>query len=305
MIESAVRYHDAAFAQAGDVRLCYDAFGDPADPPVVFIMGLAAQMIVWDDEFCRQLAARGRYVVRFDNRDIGRSTKFDGARAPSAIDFFLSRLPGRTYRAPYTLVDMARDTAGLMDALGLETAHVVGASMGGAIAQEMAIHFRSRLRTLTTIMASTGNPRLPPPTPKAFAALVRSAPREREAFLRYYVKTWRVLSGNVLPFDAERTRRQGLASYERGINPPGVRRQLAAIIASGNRRPALRSVSIPTLVIHGTADPLLRFPAALDLRDAIPGATLVAVEGMGHALPPVLWPKILAAIERHTATNAP
>jgi pimeloyl-ACP methyl ester carboxylesterase len=291
------------FAGAGGIRLCYETFGEPADPPVMLIMGLAAQMIVWDEEFCRDLAARGRYVVRFDNRDIGLSTRLDGERVPTVADLLLSRLPGRSYRAPYTLRDMAADTAGLMDALGLESAHVVGASMGGAIAQEMAIHFRSRVRTLTTIMSTSGNPRLPPPTRKALGVLVGRAPRERDAFLRYYDATWRVLSGDVLPFDAERTRRQALLTYERGINPDGVRRQLAAIAASGNRSSALRKVRIPALVIHGTADPLVRFAAARDLRELLAGATLVPIEGMGHAIPRQVWPRVLDAIETHTAKS--
>jgi pimeloyl-ACP methyl ester carboxylesterase len=262
-------------------------------------------MILWDDEFCALLAARGRYVVRFDNRDIGLSTKLDGAPVPGIAQYLLSRLPGVKYRAPYTLRDMAQDAVGLLDALGIDRAHVVGASMGGAIAQEMALHFRSRLHTLTAIMSTTGNPKLPRPTRAAFAVLLRRAPLEREAFLKFYVDTWRVLSGDVMPFDAERTRRTGLATYERGVNPAGVGRQLAAIVASGDRHRALRSVDVPALVIHGTADPLVRYPAALDLCAAIRGATLVPIAGMGHALPRQAWPRMVDAIATHTATASP
>ena len=305
MVESGVRHHPEAFVTSNGVRLCYDTFGEPHDPPLLLIMGLAAQMILWDDEFCARLAERGRYVVRFDNRDIGRSTRFDGVRTPGLARYAFARLTRTPFRTPYTLRDMAGDAAGLLDALGIASAHVAGASMGGAIAQEMALHFRPRVRTLTAIMSTSGNPKLPQPTRAALRVLLRRAPLGKEAYVKHYVESWRVLSGNVLPFDTERTRQTGLATFERGVNPAGAARQFAAIVASGNRRPALASLDVPTLVIHGTADPLLRFPAGVDLCTAIPGATLLPIEGMGHALPRQAWPRIVDAIAAHTATRSP
>ncbi|HWT04595.1 MAG TPA: alpha/beta hydrolase, partial [Xanthomonadales bacterium] len=234
----------AAFVPANGIQLCYETFGDPANPPMVLIMGLAAQMIIWDDEFCTQLAARGFWVVRFDNRDIGMSTRFPKARTPRLAELMLAQATRIKFRVPYTLRDMAADTIGLMDALGIRSAHVVGASMGGFIAQELAILYPSRLRSMTSIMSSTGDPKLPGPTPRALAVLAKKVPLDREGYIREYVHTWSVLAGDHFPFNAERTARQGAASYDRGINPAGVARQMLAIIASGNRRKALRNVKV-------------------------------------------------------------
>ena len=301
MLTEPVRYSGPAFAEANGISLCYDTFGDPLAPPIVLIMGLAGQMVVWDDDFCRELALRGRFVVRFDNRDIGLSTKFTEAKTPSMRDIVFSQFTRSGIRARYTLLDMAKDTIGLIDALGLDTVHVVGISMGGAIAQELAIHFRDRLRTLCSIMSSTGDPRLPPPTWQAMRVLTQRPAKEREAYLRRYVRTWHVLAQDNFPFDAARMRRQGERSYARGTNPAGVARQMLAIVASGNRTEALRKLAIPALVIHGTADPLVRFKAGPALAAAIPGATFLAIEGMGHTLPREAWPRIIGAIEAHTA----
>jgi pimeloyl-ACP methyl ester carboxylesterase len=295
--EHSENHSGPAFADANGIRLCYETFGERSDPPIVLIMGLAAQMIVWDDDFCRELAARGRFVVRFDNRDIGLSTRFPEQHTPRMFEILVSQLARVKPKARYTLVDMARDTVGLMDALGLASAHIVGVSMGGAIAQEIAINFRSRIRTLTSIMSSTGDSNVPPPTLGAMGALLRRSQASKEAYLDQYVKTWRTLAGNHFPFDAERTRAQGANGFERGPNPAGVARQMMAIVASGNRKPQLRKLSIPTLIIHGTADPLMRFKAAPDLQATIPGAKLVAIEGMGHTLPRAAWPQILGPIE--------
>jgi pimeloyl-ACP methyl ester carboxylesterase len=301
MIAPSVDRSGPEFADANGIKLCYETFGRRTDPPIVLIMGLAAQMIVWDDDFCSDLAARGRFVIRFDNRDIGLSTRFSEARTPGMLEILLARVSRSNLRARYTLVDMAKDTVGLMDALGIASAHVVGVSMGGAIAQEIALNFRSRIRTLTSIMSSTGDPNVPPPTLGALGALLRRPRADKDAYLDAYVKTWRTLSGDHFPFDEERTRAQGARGFERGPNPAGVARQMMAIIASGNRKARLRTLAIPTLIIHGTADPLMRFKAAPDLRASIPGAKLVAIEGMGHSLPRAAWPQILTAIQELTA----
>lgn len=292
-----------AFAAANGIALCYDTFGEPVDPPLVLIMGLAAQMIVWDDEFCRRLAARGFWVIRFDNRDIGKSTRFSEARTPRLLELVLAQTTRIKFRIPYTLGDMAADTVGLMDALGIGSAHVVGASMGGAIAQEIAILSPARLRSMTSIMSSTGDPRLPGPTPRALAVLAKKVPLDRAGYIREYVATWSVLAGKTLPFDAERTARQGAAAYDRGINPPGVARQMLAMIASGDRRKRLRGVRVPTLVVHGTDDPLVPDAGGRDTARTIPGAQLLLIEGMGHSFPPDVWPRIIGAVARHAQEN--
>ncbi len=297
------RYQAPAYAQVGGIRLCYDAFGDPGAPPLVLVMGLASQMVVWDDDFCAGLAGQGFRVVRFDNRDIGLSTRLDGARTPSAAELVLAGLTGVRGRAPYTLTDMARDTAGLLDALGLASAHVVGISMGGAIAQELAIRAPDRLRTLTSIMATTGDPRVSRPQPRAMAALFKRPPADRAGYLRNWMSTWAVLNGPHLPFDAERIRRQGEISYARGINPPGAARQLLAIIASGDRTAALRRVRAPALVIHGSADPLVPVEAGRATARALSGAELLVIEGMGHTLPRLTWPRVIGAIAAHAARH--
>ena len=265
-------------------------------------MGLAAQLIVWDDDFCRLLASKGFWVVRFDNRDIGLSTTFATSRTPSFAEMLFAQVTGLRFRVPYTLRDMAADTAGLMDALGIGTAHVVGASMGGAIAQELAMQFPQRLRTVTSIMSSTGDPKLPRAQTRALAVLMRKTPAKREPFVRQYVDAWHVLAGDHFPFDAVRMQRQGEATFDRGINPPGVARQLMAIIASGNRTAALRSVRVPVLVVHGTLDPLVPYEGGLATAQAIPDAKLVLLPGMGHTLPREVWPRLADEIAKHAAT---
>ena len=295
---------ERAFAASNGIRLCYETFGDRTSPPLILIMGLASQMIVWDDEFCAQLAGRGFWVIRFDNRDIGESTRFPNERAPHVAELVFAQATGLRFRVPYTLRDMAADTIGLLDALGIERAHVVGASMGGAIAQELAIAYPARVRSLTSIMSTTGDPKLPGPQPKALARLGKKVPVDRAGYVREYVTTWSVLAGDHFPFDADRTARQGAAGFDRGINPPAASRQLLAIIASGNRKRALRELRVPTLVIHGTLDPLIPVAAGRDTAATIPGAQLLLIEGMGHSFPREVWPSIIDAIARHAAQAA-
>ena len=299
MILDAVPQSTPQFAASNGLQLCYDTFGTPTDPPIVLVMGLAAQMILWEDDFCRELAARGFWVIRFDNRDIGKSTKFSDSRTPRTLELLLSRIGRRVIRPVYRLRDMALDTLGLMDALGIAKAHLVGASMGGMIVQEIAMLAPQRLISLTSIMSSTGDPKLPTAEPDALAALMKPTPLARDAYLARYVATWSVLSGSHFPFDAEHTRRQGEAAFARGINPPGVARQMQAIIASGNRTRGLGKVRVPALVIHGSADPLVPPEAGRATARAIPGAKLVIIEGMGHSLPRKAWTKMIDAISAH------
>jgi pimeloyl-ACP methyl ester carboxylesterase len=288
-----------AIARANGIELCFDTFGDHQAPPLLLIMGLAAQMIAWDDEFCAQLAERGYRVVRFDNRDVGLSTRFTEAGLPDVMSAFAAAMQGKPVAAPYTLRDMAADAVGLMDTLGIDAAHVVGASMGGAIGQTLAIHHPSRLRSLTSIMATTGAPGLPPPTPEAMAVLFKPTPLDQAGYFESYVQTWKVLRGGSFPLDEARDLARAGQNFARGLNPAGVARQLAAILASGSRKQALGEVTVPTLVIHGDADPLVPMACGVDTANSVPGAKLLIVKGMGHALPISMWPQIIEAIAAH------
>ena len=288
-----------AFAKANGIDLCYDTFGDSQAPPLLLIMGLAAQMIAWDDEFCAQLAARGYRVIRFDNRDIGLSTRFDAAGVPNVSAAFMAAAQGKPIEAPYLLRDMAGDAVGLMDALGIAAAHVVGASMGGAIGQTLAILHPTRVLTLTSIMATSGAPGLPPPTPAAVAMLLKPTPTDQAGYFESYVQTWNVLRAGHFPLDEARDLTRAGQNFARGLNPAGVARQLTAILASGSRKQALSAVKVPTLVIHGDVDPLVPLACGLDTHQSVPGAELLVIKGMGHALPISMWPQIIDAISAH------
>lgn len=290
---------DARMIASNGVSLCSDTFGDPTAPALVLIMGLGAQMISWDEAFCAGLAARGLHVVRFDNRDIGKSTYLDALGVPNTMALMAKAAIGFKPKVPYTLRDMAMDTAGLMDALGIQRAHVAGASMGGGIAQEMAIHMPERLLTLTSIMSSTGDPGLPPPTAEALKILFAPPPKDRDAYLAHHAKVLRTLRGPHFGEDVITDRERAMRNFERGLNPPGVARQLAAIIASGNRTPALTRVKTPTLVIHGDTDPLIRVAGGRATARAITGSKLEIIPGMGHTLPRAVWPRIIDAIAMH------
>ena len=296
----------AATVEANGIALHYDSFGDPSAPPLLLIMGLATQMIAWDEVFCSELASRGYWVIRFDNRDIGLSQRFDDKGVPNIMALLPAVLLGKTIAAPYTLADMADDAVGLFDALKIDAAHVVGASMGGAIAQEMAIRHSDRVLTLTSIMSSTGEPGLPPPKPEALQVLLTPAPTDRGAYLDSYAQTYKVLRGPGFPADEARDRERAERVFARGLNPAGAARQLAAVFASGSRKAALATLSVPTLVIHGDADPLVPVECGMATANAIPGAELLIIEGMGHALPitmwPItMWPCIIEGIARHAA----
>jgi pimeloyl-ACP methyl ester carboxylesterase len=293
-----------AFARSNGIELCYDTFGDAAAPPLLLIMGLAAQMIAWDDEFCTALARRGLRVIRFDNRDIGRSTHFAHAGVPDVGAALMAVMQGKPATAPYLLSDMAADAVGLLDTLQIDRAHVVGASMGGAIAQTLAIEHPARLHTLTSIMATTGAPGLPPPTPEAVAVLLKPTPSDQAGYFESYVQTWKVLRAGSFPLDEARDLTRAGQNFARGLNPPGVARQLAAVLASGSRRDALTAVKLPTLVIHGDADPLVPVACGVDTANAVPAAKLLLIKGMGHALPISMWPQIIDAISEH-ASSAP
>lgn len=285
-------FGEERLAPANGIELAYQEMGDPGGEPLLLVMGLATQMIGWDEEFCALLAERGYRVVRFDNRDVGRSTKLVDAGVPSRFDM----LSGRRATAPYLLGDMARDTTALMDHLGIGSAHLVGASMGGMIVQTVAIERPRRVRSLVSIMSTTGSRWTGLPSFKAFGVLLAKPPRSREEAVERAVKTFRVIGSPGFPFEEERVRDIAARSYDRGHHPPGVARQLHAIMASGDRTRGLRGVEAPTLVIHGRADPLVRPAGGRATARAVPGARLRLIEGMGHDLPAPLWSEFAAEI---------
>jgi pimeloyl-ACP methyl ester carboxylesterase len=279
----------------GGITLCYETFGDRTDPAALLIMGLGAQMVTWQDDFCEALAARGLYVIRFDNRDVGRSTHLQGP--PPSLSQLLR------YSAPtgYTLADMAQDTVGLMDELEIDRAHVIGASMGGMIAQTLAARHPTRVRSLVSMMSSTGNRWVGRPALSSYAIFLRKAPREREAFIEYAVRMFAKVGSRGIPQDIEGTRRIAALSFDRELDRRGTGRQLTAIIASGDRTAELRRITVPTLVIHGSIDPLVSPSGGRATARAIPGAELMMIEGMGHDLPRVLWPRLIDAFAAHAA----
>ena len=282
-------FSNIAMADVGEVTLAYETFGDRAVPPVLLIMGLATQMLGWPDEFCSALAGRGLFVVRFDNRDIGLSTHLHDAPPADVMAAFA----GDTSSPSYTLSDMAADAAGLLEALGIESAHVVGISMGGMIAQTMAIEHSARVRSLTSIMSTTGDRSVGTATEAAMAVLLAAPATNRDEAMQRAVTTYRVIGSPGYPFDEERVRDVAARSYDRAYDPPGVGRQLLAILASGDRTPRLADVRTPTLVIHGADDPLVDVSGGRATAQAIPGAKLVVLEGMGHDLPRDLWPVLV------------
>jgi pimeloyl-ACP methyl ester carboxylesterase len=280
----------------GGITLCYETFGDRSDPPAVLIMGLATQMVAWQEDFCSELASRGLYVVRFDNRDSGRSTHLQG-RGPTIPELLL-----RSKRAArYTLAEMADDTAGLLTRLELAPAHVIGASMGGMIAQTLAIRRPELVRSLVSIMSNTGSRWNGQPSPRIYAAFIRRAPAGREAFIAHAERLFASIGSRGLPRDVDGIRRIAGESYDRDPSTDGSERQLAAIQASPDRTSALRKLNTPTLVIHGTADPLVSPSGGRATARAIPGAQLLNIKGMGHDLPRVAWPQLIDAIAAHAA----
>jgi pimeloyl-ACP methyl ester carboxylesterase len=286
-------------AQANGITIEYESFGRAGDPTVLLIMGLGGQMTMWPVAFCKGLAERGFRVIRFDNRDIGKSTHLTNLGTPNVPEAMMKLMSGQPFAAPYHLEDMAQDSTALLDALGIENAHIVGASMGGMIAQELAISFPQRVRSLTSIMSTTGNPKVPPPTREATAVLMAPPPATKEEYFVRFAQTWKVLRAGSFPEDEALDRSRAERSYARGLNPAGVGRQLRAILASGSRKERLASVRTPTLVIHGTVDPLVRPEGGKDTAASVPGAKLLMIEGMGHALPIPMWPQIIDAIDKH------
>jgi len=276
------------------VTLCYETFGDPERPTALLVMGLGTQMVAWHESFCRQLADRGLHVVRFDNRDIGHSTHMQGA--PPTLTQILRR---SRRAAHYTLADMADDAAGLLEQLGLAPAHVIGASMGGMIAQTLAARRPECVRSLTSIMSSTGSRFSGQPALRIYPIFLRRAPAPRDAFIAHMEALFAAIGSRGLPRDLDDIREIAATSYDRDRDPVAPLRQLAAILAAGDRTPELRRITAPTLVIHGTRDPLVAPSGGRATARAIPGARLTMVQGMGHDLPRAVWPRLIDSIAEH------
>ncbi len=281
------------------IELVYDTFGNASEAPLLLIQGLSWQMVMWDEAFCAALAEKGYFVIRFDNRDIGQSTHMDCAGIPNIARLIADLAVGKPVEVPYLLSDMAGDSFGLLDHLGISSAHVVGISMGGMIGQTMALQAPARVRSLTSMSSTTGAPDLPPPTPEALRIISPPPPTDREGFIASFLAMWRVLNGTTFPVEEGKVLRYAETTFDRGVSLAGVARQIAAINASGSRREELKSLMVPTLVIHGSADPLLRVECGIDTANAIPGAKLKIIDGMGHALPVPVWREIIDAIADH------
>jgi pimeloyl-ACP methyl ester carboxylesterase len=283
-------------AAANGIEIAYETIGDPSNPALLLVMGLGTQLIHWDLELCERFAERGFHVIRFDNRDAGRSTYID---AP--VPNLKRAMAGLRIDAPYLLDDMADDAFGLLDHLGIKAAHVAGVSMGGMIAQTMAIRRPERVLSLTSIMSTTGERRAGRPKLRVWGVLLRRAPRDKDAAVEYFVQVFGLIGSKGFPADEDRIRALAAEAYDRGHSPAGTGRQLAAIMASGDRTDRLRELRVPTLVFHGRDDPLVPFRGGRATADAIPGARLIGIPGMGHDLPRQVWPQLVDAVAETAA----
>jgi pimeloyl-ACP methyl ester carboxylesterase len=284
------------FAHVADgVDLCYQTFGSPEDDPLLLVMGLGGPMTWWDERLCRMLADRGFYVIRFDNRDIGRSSRLDG---PVSMGRLARAFLGLKVRTTYTLDDMAADALGLLDHLGIAAAHVWGVSMGGMIAQTMAVTHPERVLSLTSMMSTTGarsvgyqNPSLLP------IFLTRSG--DREGYVKASVRTWKVIGSPGYPSDEQDVRRRAEETFDRGVSPRGTGRQILAVLTQPNRTRDLARVSVPTLVVHGLADKMVHVSGGRATSLAVPRSELLLIDGLGHDIPESLWPTLVAAVRRN------
>jgi pimeloyl-ACP methyl ester carboxylesterase len=284
----------------------YESLGDPAAPAILLVMGLGMQLVAWPDPFCAHLVGRGFRVIRFDNRDAGLSGRITGGKRPNLVWAMLAARLRLPLRPPYSLNDMAADAIGLIDALGIVQVHVVGASMGGMIAQVLAARFPQRVLSLTSIMSSSGNPRLSWPKRDALKALLSRPedPRNPEIVIEHLARVFGVIGSPAFPADPAELRERVGRAVHRSYYPDGVARQLLAVIAAGDRRKLLGTIVAPTLVIHGAADPLVPLDAGEDTARNIPGSRLMVIDGMGHDLPPALYEQLAGAIAAHCARAA-
>ena len=274
------------------IQIAYERFGDPSSPPVFLIMGGGAQMTAWSEGFCMELVKRGLQPIRFDNRDAGRSTHFTNTPAPD----FKAAMSGDFSSVSYSLSDMAADTVGLMDALGFKSVHLVGASLGGMIAQTIAIEFPSRVRSLTSMMSSTGARNVGQVDLSIFAEMGSPPYDDRDAFIKWRVKSLQVIGSTVYPIDEKTAAENAGISWDRDHDSTALLRQSVAVLKSGDRTENLRQLKIPTLVIHGTTDRMINISGGIATAEAIPGAEFKQFEGMGHGIPPALWREVATLI---------
>ena len=294
-----VQYNPSDLAKINDINIVYDSFGSPGAKPLVLIAGLGDQLISWPEPFCERLAARGYWVIRFDNRDVGLSTRFNDQPLPTLTSLVWNYLRGNPQSAPYTLADMAQDVLGLLAHLELESAHVVGGSLGGMIAEMCAIHHAQHVRTLTVLMSPASNPWLGLPKPKAII-LFKSPPKDRDGYIEHVVKVRRAVRGGGFEFDEAYVRERAGQMYDRSRELPGTNRQMAALLASlRNLRQSLSTINVPTLVIHGNRDPLVPVQHGYHAARVIPKAKRVIIDGMGHEFPAPAWPRVIEAITAH------
>jgi len=285
--------------RANGIQIEYDTFGDRSSSALLLVAGNGAQIYFWDVEFCQSLARKGYFVIRFDNRDAGLSTKFEEAGIPDFQAAIKALMDGKPVKSAYTLDDMADDAVGLLDALGIEKAHICGASMGGMIAQVIAYRHPKHVLSLTSIMSTTGNPDLPQAKPETIADVLAPAPEEREAYVEHNMNIWRKIWSPGFPFEEKRARTFIEKSYDRSYYPQGMVRQNIALIANGDRRESLSTIAVPTLVIHGADDPLIPVEGGKDTARVIPGARLFIIDGMGHDMPKGVWAEIVDAISKN------
>lgn len=294
------------FIQANGIEICYETMGNAAHPTILFVMGYGAQMLAWPDPLLEGLVGSGFHVVRYDNRDVGLSEKIDTGGDPDIGSLLTALAEGKTPDAPYFLSDMAADGMGLLDALGIDKAHIVGASMGGMIVQQMAIDHGNRLNSMTSIMSTTGDPSVPQASEEAIIALQTPAPdnANMDDLVDFSMKNREVIGGDGF-IDDEESRANTRMMLERQIHAEGRARQYAAILSSGSRAESLKSVSTPTLVIHGSKDPLVRVEGGIHTAEVIPGARLEVLDGMGHAMYPDYLPRIIGLIKDFATTHEP
>lgn len=281
--------------KVNDVEIEYDIIGDPTSKPILLIAGLGSQLLAWSDEICENLANYGFFVIRFDNRDVGLSTKFKEAGILDFMEINAAYARGELPQVPYTLEDMVDDAIGVIDALNIDKAHICGASMGGVIAQILAYKHPARILSLTVIMSTTGNPELPQAKPKIMAQFFAPVPSEREAYIEETIKRDRLIHGS-FPYDEDQGRDYRTREYDRSYYPEGVARQLAAMAVPGNIKPYISAIQAPTLVIHGSEDPFNSVEAGKEIASTIPGAELLILDGMGHSFPREIMPQVIDAI---------
>ncbi|WP_425063549.1 alpha/beta fold hydrolase [Pyruvatibacter mobilis] len=286
--------------KANGINIEVETFGDKGNPTIIFVMGFGAQLTGWPVEMMEGLVDRGFHVVRFDNRDVGLSQKFPELGQPNAGDVMAKMVAGETPDVPYTLTDMAADAVGVLDALGIDKAHIVGGSMGGMIVQLAAAGWPERFHSMTSVFSTTGNQELPPSTDEALAALLsRPENEERDTVVAHQMKVRKVIGSPGYPTPEDEARRRAEETFDRSYYPGGTTRQYAAIIADGDRRERIKSISCPVLVLHGVGDPLVRVEGGRDTAANIPGARLVEIEGWGHDLPVQLVPQLVDEIAAH------